>query len=116
MFDVITVVSVLNARHWIDQFFFASVPVLISLFFERTLIEIEKIASGKLTRIKSGELPFLVVRSEPSLAEKDGPVLASYSYLHIVNLNLFEEHFNPVWSRFRVRIIQNHDIRCRVRG
>ena len=62
-------------RHWIDEFFFAAVPVLFSLFFERALIEIEKIPGGKLTRIKSGELPFLVVRSEPSLAEKDGSVL-----------------------------------------
>ncbi len=59
-------VLVLNVREGIQQPFLAAIPVLLPLFFNSVLVEIEEIATDKLVRVKGSKVPVLLRRTQPT--------------------------------------------------
>src|SRR5215472_8534260 len=87
----------MNVRKRIGHFFLAAVPVVLPLFSESAFVEIQKVPSNYLIRVRSCKFPLLIVFSQPGLSNKNRPVFTFYRYLDVLNLNLSEKKFCQIW-------------------
>src|SRR5215831_11387980 len=109
MLDVITWVPVssggdglclgTNVRKRIGHFFLAAVPMVFPLFSESAFVEIRKVPSNYLIRVRSCKFPLLIVFSQPGLSNENRPVFTFCRYLDVVNLNLSEKKFCQIRLR-----------------
>src|SRR5262245_46828266 len=96
MLDVITWVPVFVGC---GHFFLAAVPMVFPLFSESAFVEIQKVPSNYLIRVRSCKFPLLIVFSQPGLSNENRPVFTFYRYLDVVNLNLSEKKFCQIRLR-----------------
>src|SRR5262249_60586723 len=71
----------MNVRKRIWPFFLAAVPMVLPLFSESAFVEIQKVPSNYLIRVRSCKFPLLIVFSQPGLSNKNRPVFTFYRYL-----------------------------------
>src|SRR5262249_2193095 len=62
-------------------------------------VEIQKVPSNYLIRVRSCKFPLLIVFSQPGLSNENRPVFTFYRYLDVVNLNLSEKKFCQIRLR-----------------
>src|SRR5262252_7900586 len=86
--------------------------MVLPLFSDGLVVEIEKVPGDDPVRVRSGKLPLLIVFSQPSLSNKKRSVLTWHCHLHVINRNHLESPFLHIRSGAQMSIVENHDVRC----